>query len=69
MKKNMGTVDRIIRIIIAVILVTLYFTNIISGILGMVLIILSGIFVLTSFLSFCPMYLPFGIKTFKLKKQ
>ncbi len=63
MKKNMGTADRIIRIIIAAIIVTLYFTEMITGTLAIVLLVLSGIFVLTSFISFCPLYTLFGIKT------
>lgn len=65
MKKNMGSVDRIIRVILAVIMAYLYFTNVITGTLGLVLIILAGVFVLTSFISFCPLYAPFGIKTCK----
>lgn len=59
----MGGADRIIRLIIAAIVVTLFFTNIISGILGIVLLVLSGVFVLTSFVSFCPLYAPFKINT------
>jgi uncharacterized membrane protein YccC len=63
MKKNMGNADRIIRTIIAVIVAILYFTNVISGALGIVLLILAGVFLLTSLVSFCPLYAPFGIKT------
>jgi hypothetical protein len=63
MKKNMGTADRIIRVIIAAIIATLYFTNTISGTLGIVLLILAGVFVLTSLISFCPLYAPFGLRT------
>jgi hypothetical protein len=63
MKKNMGTADRIIRIIIAAIIVFLYFTGTISGTLGIILLALAGVFVLTSLVSFCPLYAPFGIKT------
>jgi len=57
----MGTADRIIRLIIAAIVTTLYFTKIIPGTLGIVLISLAAIFVLISFISFCPLYFPFGI--------
>lgn len=67
MKKNMGSIDKTVRIIIAVILGVLFFTNIISGTLGIVLLVLAGIFVLTSFISFCPLYLPLGINTCKKK--
>ena len=63
MKKNMGSADRIIRFIIAAVVGILYFTEIISGTIGIVLLILSGIFVLTSLISFCPLYAPCGIKT------
>ncbi|MGZ3861922.1 MAG: YgaP family membrane protein [Bacteroidia bacterium] len=67
MKKNMGGADRVIRVIIAVIIAILYFTNVIQGTLGLVLLVLAGIFVLTSLVSFCPLYLLFGIHTNKNK--
>lgn len=63
MKKNMGTADRVIRIIIAAIVGVLYFKEVISGTLGIILLVVAGIFVLTSFISFCPLYAPFGIRT------
>jgi len=69
MKKNMGITDRVMRVIIAVLIVLLYFTKVITGTLGIVLIALSGIFVLTSFISFCPIYAPFGISTCKIKEN
>jgi len=69
MKNNMGTTDRIIRVIIAAIVGVLYFTGIISGTLGIVFLVLAGVFVLTSLISFCPIYAPFGIKTCPLKKK
>lgn len=69
MKKNMGQGDRFLRIIIAVIIAILYFSGVISGTLGLVLLILAGIFILTSFISFCPLYAPFGISTCKVKKK
>jgi hypothetical protein len=65
MKKNMGSTDRIVRVLIALLVVILYFTNIITGTMAFVLLTLSGIFVLTSLVSFCPLYLPFGIRTCK----
>ena len=67
MKKNMGTADRIIRVIIAAIVAVLYFTGTISGTLGIVLLVLAGVFVLTSLVSFCPLYAPFGIRTCPMK--
>ena len=63
MKKNMGTIDKVIRILVAIVVVVLYFTHVISGTLAVILLILAGIFVLTSLISFCPLYLPFGIST------
>jgi hypothetical protein len=68
MKKNMGSADRIIRVIIAAIISVLYFTETITGTIGIVLLILSGVLVLTSLISFCPLYAPFGIKTCPTKK-
>jgi hypothetical protein len=67
MKKNMGSADRIIRVIIAAILIALYFNGTITGTLGIVLIVLSGVFVLTSLISFCPLYLPFGLSSLRKK--
>lgn len=61
----MGTIDKVIRIVVAVIIGILYFTNVITGTLGIILMILGGIFIFTSLISFCPLYLPFGIKTTK----
>jgi hypothetical protein len=63
MKKNMGSTDRVFRMTIAVILVALYFTGVIEGTVGLVLMALAAIFVLTSLISFCPLYLPFGLST------
>jgi hypothetical protein len=65
MKKNMGTIDKAIRILVAMVVVVLYFTHIIAGTLAIILLLLAGIFVVTSFLSFCPLYLPFGLSTKK----
>lgn len=67
MNKNMGSADRIIRLIVAAIITILYFTDTINGALALVLLILAGIFVLTSFVSFCPLYFPFGLSTCKKK--
>ncbi|HUX41650.1 MAG TPA: DUF2892 domain-containing protein [Rectinemataceae bacterium] len=69
MPKNMGTVDRIIRIILAVIIAILFFTNQITGVAAIILGILAIVFVLTSLVSFCPLYLPFKINTGAKKKD
>lgn len=65
MKKNMGTIDKVIRILVAVIVAVLYFTHVISGTLGIILLVLAGVFVLTSLISVCPLYMPFGLSTIK----
>lgn len=67
MKKNMGKVDRILRIVIAILIGILYFTNTITGTLGIVLLAVAVIFLLTGLISFCPLYLPLGIRTNKSK--
>ncbi|MBK6524145.1 MAG: DUF2892 domain-containing protein [Crocinitomicaceae bacterium] len=68
MKKNMGTADRIIRVIIAAVIAGLFFGNVITGTIGIILLVLAGVFLLTSVVSFCPLYAPFGISTCKTKK-
>lgn len=65
----MGMTDKIIRIIIAAVIAVLFFTNVINGTLGIILLVLAGIFLLTSFISFCPLYAPFRINTCKVKEQ
>ncbi len=67
MKKNMGGADRTIRIILALGVGALYYFNVITGTLAYVLLALAVIFVLTSFVSFCPLYTLFGINTGKVK--
>jgi len=65
MKKNMGLADRIIRSILAITFAALYFTDVISGTWGIILMILATVFLLTGLISFCPLYAPFGIRTCK----
>ncbi len=70
MKKNMGGADRIIRLIVAAVLLIIVFaTNLVSGGLSYVLIAVAAIFALTSFISFCPLYLPFKINTGSKDKE
>lgn len=69
MKKNMGGADRTIRILIAAIIVALYYFKVIDGILGIVLLVFAGIFVLISVFSFCPFYPLLGINTCSVKKS
>jgi hypothetical protein len=61
----MGTIDKVIRILVAIVIAVLYFTNVISGTLAYVLLAVAVIFVLTSLLGFCPLYLPFSLSTRK----
>ncbi|MBV5315696.1 MAG: DUF2892 domain-containing protein [Prolixibacteraceae bacterium] len=68
MKKNMGSADRIIRLVLSAIIAVLYFTNVVSGTLGIVLLILAAIFAITSFISICPLYSIFGLSTCSTKK-
>jgi hypothetical protein len=63
MKKNMGLIDKVIRSIVAAVIALLYFTNVISGTLALILGAFAIIFLITSFVSFCPLYAPFGIST------
>lgn len=65
MKPNMGNTDRLIRIILAAVFAVLYFTGTVGGTLGIILLVLAAVFVLTSLVSFCPLYLPFKISTRK----
>lgn len=68
MKKNMGSADKFIRILLAIIVGVLYYTNVINGTTAIVLGVLAVVFLLTSFISFCPLYVPFGITTCKTRK-
>jgi hypothetical protein len=65
MKKNVGTIDKTIRILVAVVVVVLYFTHVITGTLAVILLALAAIFVVTSLLSLCPIWLALGISTRK----
>ncbi len=65
MQKNMGTIDRTIRILLAVAVALLWWSGQISGTLAIVLGVFAGVFVLTSMVSFCPLYAPFGLSTCK----
>ena len=63
MTKNMGTVDRVIRIVVALVIAGLYYTGRISGTLAIVLMVFAVVFIVTSFVACCPGYLPFGLST------
>lgn len=68
MKKNMGTVDRVVRILIAVVIAVLYFTDQITGTAAIILGIIAVVFLLTSLMGSCPAYLPFGLSTKKAEE-
>jgi K+-transporting ATPase A subunit len=65
MKKNMGNIDRGLRVVIALVVAILYFTGQISGTAAIILGILAAVFILTSLVGTCPLYLPFGLSTKK----
>lgn len=65
MKKNLGSADRVIRLILALVIVALYYTGVISGLLGIILIVLAVIFFATSLVSICPIYMLLGLNTKK----
>ncbi len=65
MQKNMGGTDRMLRIILAVVFAILYFTGIVTGTVGIILLVLGGVLLLTSVVSFCPLYVLLGIRTCK----
>ncbi len=69
MKKNMGSTDKIIRILLAIVFAALYFTGTVTGTWGIVLLVVAAIFLLTSLVSFCPIYPLLGINTLCKKKS
>ena len=68
MKRNMGNIDRIVRLAIVALVAVLYFTNVIGGTLAIILGVVAAIFALTSIVSFCPIYAAIGLKTTKAKE-
>jgi len=68
MKKNMGGTDRIIRLIVAIVVTILFWQGVITGTLGYVLLGVAVVFLLTSFISFCPLYSLVGLNTCKVKQ-
>jgi hypothetical protein len=68
MKKNMGTADKIIRLIVAAVLAFLFYNGTITGTLGIVAVVAAAVFALTSLISFCPLYPLLGINTCSVKK-
>lgn len=65
MKRNMSNTDRIIRVALAAVFAYLYFSGIVTGAFGIVLVVLGAVFLLTSIVAFCPLYAPFKFSTYK----
>lgn len=63
MQKNMGSLDRSLRVLVAAVIASLYFMQVISGTVAIVLLVLAAVFILTSLVGTCPLYLPFGLNT------
>ncbi|MBL7825435.1 MAG: DUF2892 domain-containing protein [Saprospiraceae bacterium] len=68
MKQNVGSTDKIVRIVLALVFAALYFTGTVTGTFGYVLLALGAIFVLTSLVGFCPIYAAVGLSTCPTKK-
>lgn len=69
MKKNMGSADKMIRLLLVVVVLILMITGVVSGVWAVILGILAAVFLITSFVGFCPLYYPFGLSTKKEKKE
>jgi len=65
MKRNMSNLDRVLRVVVAALFAYLYFGGIVTGALGIILVVLGGVFLLTAILAFCPLYAPFKLSTYK----
>ena len=69
MKKNIGTIDKAVRLVVAAIILLLYFTNVISGTLALVLLVVAAVLAITSLIGICPLYMLFGINTLSKKSN
>ena len=69
MKKNMGSADRIVRVVIAAVLAYLYFTGVVTGTIATIAIVVAVVFLLTSAVGTCGLYMPFGISTCKTETK
>ncbi|MBI2331276.1 MAG: DUF2892 domain-containing protein [Chloroflexi bacterium] len=65
MKRNMSNIDRVVRLVISTVFVYLYVSGVVSGALGVVLLVFAAVFTLTAVIAFCPLYAPFKFSTFK----
>lgn len=69
MKKNVSRMDRVVRVLLGIGLIVAYLMDIVSDTVGIIFLVLAGVFILTGLIRFCPLYLPFGINTRKLSKR
>lgn len=69
MKKNMGSYDKLIRLLVAIALIILYYKGILAGVLGVAALLIALVFTITSLLSFCPLYTLFGVNTCKSEEE
>ncbi|MDD4991775.1 MAG: DUF2892 domain-containing protein [Paludibacter sp.] len=69
MKKNMGSIDKLIRLFAAIVLTVLYYMGILTGTLGIISLVVALVLTITSLISFCPLYFLFGIKTCNKEKN
>lgn len=65
MDKNVGKIDKLVRVLVALLLVGLYFSGILSGVLGYILLAVAGVMILTGLVNFCPLYSLLGVNTCK----
>jgi hypothetical protein len=65
MKRNLSNVDRVARVVLALVFAYLYFGGIVTGAIGVVLVVLGAVFLLTALIAFCPLYAPFKFSTYK----
>ena len=65
MKRNLSNIDRIVRVLLAAAFAWLYFSGLVAGTIGIVLLVLGGVFLLTAVVAFCPIYAPFKFSTYK----
>jgi len=69
MKRNVGNTDKLIRYVISLALLSLFYFKIVEGTTGLVVVAVAFVLAITGLLGFCPLYLPFGINTCKRRKR
>ncbi len=69
MKSNVGPIDKAIRLFISLVFIVMFYTNTVSGTAGIIVLVLAAVLTFTALFRFCPLYLPFGINTWKKKSN